>query len=68
MKSNEVYTQYPEIIAFFSVKDGKICFDFNDNKISFEEMMIINSNLVTEYLKTVAISVQQQKNPEEKGN
>jgi hypothetical protein len=60
MKQSEVYKNYPEVLGYFSMKDGKIFFDINDSKISVAEMMVINANLINEYVKSIASMQTQQ--------
>lgn len=60
MKENEIYNKNPEIIAYFSIKDGKLTFNFDDKRISIAEIMILNSNLLNEYVKSIAMANQEQ--------
>ena len=65
MKNQEIYQNNPDVIAYFAIKDGNIIFDLNDKKISVSEMMVINTNLVNEYVKSIAQLQTDQQNKQE---
>lgn len=64
MKEHEIYKSNPDVIAFFAIRDGKVFFDINDNKISVPEMMVLNTNLINEYIKSIANMQNQQQKTE----
>lgn len=51
----DVYKTHQNVIAYFSIEDGKVIFDINDEKLSIPEMMMIVSNTLNEFVKAVAI-------------
>lgn len=64
LDTTDLYKQHPEIFAAFILKDGKLVFDYDENRIEITELMLILNTTITEYLKAIHINTVQQKNEE----
>lgn len=62
---DDFFKKNPEMIATFAIKDGKLIFDYNDDKISVSEMILVLHNTVHEYLKTIHMQATKLNNTKE---
>ena len=53
---DKVYSQNPEVLAYFAMVNGKLVFDFDEHKIPPEHIMLVLHQTVEEYLKVLANS------------
>lgn len=59
-----LYVQYPELLAYMAVVDGKLVFDFDDRKVTLEQMMLALHSVTGEYLKALAEQTSPNNNKE----
>ncbi len=57
----KLYSQYPEVLAYFAIVDGKLVFDFDEHKVPLEQIVVALNTVTSEYLKAIADSSQNNK-------
>jgi len=53
-KLKDVYKNNPEIISYIALRDGKLIIDINEDKTTTTDIMLVYSNVLTEYIKSSA--------------
>lgn len=64
----ELYEKYKDVIAYVGVnQEGQLYLDFDEKKVSVEDLVILLNQVTTEYLKAIAPR-QENENGKEKRN
>lgn len=64
-KNIDIDKENMEVIAYFSINEKGLHFDYNDDKVTIEQMMLIMHQIQMGYLNSI---LEQQKHKEEKPN
>ncbi len=55
------YKKNPNILAYFSIENNKINFDFDETKTDVSDVILLLHNTVNEFLKTISKNIKEQK-------
>ncbi len=55
------YKKNPNILAYFSIENNRINFDYDETKTDISDVILLLHNTVNEFLKTISQNIKEQK-------
>lgn len=60
-EEKEFYKKNPNILAYYSIENNRINFDFDETKTDVSDVILLLHNTVNEFLKTIGQNIKEQK-------